>query len=89
MGPAAVLCQRGQSVWLHTTRDIKKVAACKVKPYKLVDREENKDMDKKVSKKVMLEDGLEDVDNLMDPEKEKLKYAIKLADVTSDNIGTN
>ena len=41
LGPAAVLCQRGQSVWLHTNRVIKKVAACKVKPYELVDRKEN------------------------------------------------
>ena len=89
LGPAAVLCQRGQSVWLHTNGDIKKVAACKVKPYELVDREENEDKDKKVSKKVMLEDRLEDVENLIDPEKEKLKDAMKLADVTSDNIGTN
>ena len=36
LGPAAVLCQRGQSVWLHTNGDIKKVAACKVKPYNLL-----------------------------------------------------
>ena len=55
----------------------------------MVNREENEDKDKKASKKVMLEDGLEDVENLMDPEKEKLKDAMKLADVTSDNIGTN
>ena len=39
LGPAAVLCQRGQSVWLHTHGDIKKVAACRVKPFQLVDRE--------------------------------------------------
>ena len=39
LGPASVLCQRGQSVWLHTNGDIKKVAACKVKPYDLVDTE--------------------------------------------------
>ena len=61
LGPAAVLCQRGQSVWLHMNRDIKKVAACKVKPYELVDRRENEDKNDEVSKKVMLEDGLEDV----------------------------
>ena len=44
------------------------MAACKVKPYELVDRRENKDKNDNVSKKVMLEDGLEDVENLMDPE---------------------
>ena len=28
LGPAAVICQRGQSMWLHTHGDLKKVAAC-------------------------------------------------------------
>ena len=40
------------------------MAACKVKPFQLVDRNSIKDS---VSKKVMLEDGLEDVQNLLDP----------------------
>ena len=39
MGPAAVLCHRGQSVWIHTHGDVKKVAACRVKLYQLMDRE--------------------------------------------------
>ena len=43
LGPAAVLCQRGSSVWLHSQGDIKKVAACRVKPYKLVDRESSRE----------------------------------------------
>ena len=37
----------------------------------------------------MLEDGLKDVESLMDPEKEIQRDAMKLAVVTSDNIGTN
>ena len=37
----------------------------------------------------MLEDGLKDVERLMDPEKEIQRDAMKLADVTYDNIGTN
>ena len=61
-----VLCQWGQSVWLHTNGNIKKVAACKVKPYELVDREAIKERGKQVSKPVMLEDSLESVENLMD-----------------------
>ena len=65
--------------------DIKKVAVCKVKPYELVDRRENEDKNDKVSKKVMLEDGLEDVENLMDPE-DKLKEAL-LEDEAKDKIG--
>ena len=39
LGPASVLCQRGQSVWIHTNGDIKKVAACKVKPFELIEEE--------------------------------------------------
>ena len=67
LGPAAVLCQRGQSVWLHTNGDIKKVAACKVKPFQLVDRGGVKDgSETSVSTKVMLEDGLEEVENLIE-----------------------
>ena len=55
----------GQSVLVHTISDIKKVAAYKVKPFKLqVDKESIKDS---VSKKVMLEDRLQDVENLLDP----------------------
>ena len=73
LGPAAVLCQRGQSVWIHTNGDIRKVAACKTKPYELIDRESKEykqqvDQDTKQgmknSKKVMLEDGLRDVEDL-------------------------
>ena len=37
LGPASVLYQRGQSVWIHTNGDIKKVAACKTKPYELLE----------------------------------------------------
>ena len=39
LGPAVVLCQRGQIVWLHTNGNIKKAAACIVKPYELIDRD--------------------------------------------------
>ena len=71
---------------MHTIGDIKKVAACKVKPFELLDRKENKEKDKKVSKKVMLEHGWEDVENLIEPEKEELKDAM-LADAVSYNMG--
>ena len=86
LGPAAVLCQRDQSVLLHTNGDIKKVAVCKVKPYELVDRKENEE--EEVSKKFMLDDGLEDVESLANPEKEELNDAL-LADTVSDNVGAN
>ena len=61
LGPASVLCQRGQSVWLHTNGDIRKVAACKVRPYELVDTKDLTDSQNSPKKKVvMLEDGLSD-----------------------------
>ena len=60
IGPALVVTQRGQSIYLHTHGDLKKIAACRVKPYELV----NSDKDKQNTKEVMKEDGLEDVDNL-------------------------
>ena len=37
----------------------------------------------------MLQDGLEDVENLIDSEKEKKRDAMRLADTTSDNIEMN
>ena len=36
----------------------------------------------------MLEDGLMDVEDLLDPEEETRKYAIKLIDAESDSVGT-
>ena len=41
IGPALVVTQRGQSVYLHTHGDLKKIAACRVKPYKLVNMDED------------------------------------------------
>ena len=57
IGPVLVLTQSGQSVYLHTHGDLKKIAACRVKPFELVDTEENE------HKEVMKENGLEDIDN--------------------------
>ena len=62
MGPATVLCQRGQSVYLHTHGDLKKIAACRLKPFELVSQDELEEF--AAVKEVMLEDGLEDVENL-------------------------
>ena len=60
IGPALVVTQRGQSVYLHTHGDLKRIAACRVKPYELV----NSDKEIHTTKEVMKEDGLEDIDNL-------------------------
>ena len=70
--------------------EIKKVAACKVKPYKLIERNTEADCKcVKEKKRVMLEDGLEDIENLMSLEKEEKREAMKTADAESDAVGTN
>ena len=89
LGPAAVLCHRGPSVWLHTIGDIKKVAACKVKPYELIDQDSMNCKCEKITNKFMLADGLEDVEIILDPERLKQRDEMKQADTTSDTIGTN
>merc|ERR1712002_857491 len=42
-GPASVICQRGNTVFLHANGEVRKLAACRVKPYELRERkvEEN------------------------------------------------
>ena len=62
IGPAAVVCQQGQSVYLHTHSDLKKIAACRVKPFELIDQDEDSVLEKK--KELMTKDGLEDVESL-------------------------
>ena len=60
IGRALVVTQRGQSVYLHTHGDLKKIAACRVKPFELVNSGENI----LKTKEVMKEDGLVDIDSL-------------------------
>ena len=73
-----MLCHRGQSVWLHTHGDIKKVAACQVKPFQLIDREAVKNESEQEAewRQVMLEDGLQDVDKIQDNLKDKEKDTV-------------
>ena len=58
LGPAVVVCQRGQRVYLHTYGDLKKIAACRVKPFRLLDMDEESAL-----MEVILKDGLKDVEN--------------------------
>ena len=84
-------------MWIHTNSDIKKVAACKTQPYELLDMEsqetpnppdsqESQDKKKKI---VMLEDGIGDGEDLLDPEKETRQYAMKMIDAETDNVGAH
>ena len=38
---------------------------------------------------VMLEDGLSDGEDVLDPEEEKRHYAMKMIDAEKDNVGTH
>lgn len=69
---------RGQSVWIHTNGDVKKVVACWVKPFQLVDRAKNESEENAEQRQVMLKDGLQDVDKLrkMDTLEEEEKDTI-------------
>ena len=42
-GPALVICQRGNTVFIHSNGQKVKVAMCKAKPYELQGREVNKE----------------------------------------------
>ena len=85
LGPASVLCQRGPSVWLHTNGDIKKVAACKVRPYELVDTENLASLKKSQKKKVvMMEDGLKDVDEEISESDETTHYFLDKEEENKD-----
>jgi len=39
-GPAEVIYQKGNAIFIHSNGDVKKIAACKVKPYDLKERTE-------------------------------------------------
>ena len=41
-GPGEVIYQKGNAVFIHSKGDVTKVAACKVKPYELKERNEEK-----------------------------------------------
>ena len=51
------------------------MVTCRVKPFQLIDSKSIKDSN---SKKVMLEDGLEDIKNLLDQEEARMKMRKKI-----------
>ena len=60
-------------MYLHTHGDLKRIASCRVKPFELVERTDEFAL---ASKEVILEDGLEDVKNL-------------LTNLKNDEVGAN
>ena len=55
-GPASVIYHKGNSVFIHANGEVRKVAACKVKPCELIDRK----VEEKEEKKPEKEEGKED-----------------------------
>ena len=59
-GPASVICQKGNMVFIHSNGQIVKVAMCKAKPYELqlreVNRQENNMVKDKDGKDILEED---------------------------------
>merc|ERR1711889_24350 len=65
-GPAEVIYQKGNAVFIHSNGDVKKVAACKVKPYDLNQRtEEEKEAnnDEEKSPEIIQKENKEDNDD--------------------------
>merc|ERR1712114_131168 len=62
-GPASVICQRGNTVYVHANGEVKKLAACRVKPCELRERksekkeEQNKERDEDKWNRWIEEDG--------------------------------
>ena len=62
-GPASVICQRGNAVYVHCNGEVRKVAACRAKPCELRERdpekkeEQNKEEDENKWNRWIEEDG--------------------------------
>ena len=74
-GPGGVIYQKGNTVFIHSNGDVKKVAECKVKPYELKERnEENKEENRDENRwNKMIEEDERVENNEMNDEKEEEK----------------
>merc|ERR1712163_92301 len=64
-GPGEVIYQKGNAVFIHSNGDVKKVAACKVKPYDLKEQteEEKEANNDKESPEIMEEEKMTENDD--------------------------
>ena len=51
-GPASVICQRGNAVFIHCNGEVRKVAACRAKPCELRERNSEKKEEQKIEEDV-------------------------------------
>merc|ERR1712115_641846 len=61
-GPREVIHQKGNVVFIHSNGDVKKVAVCKVKPYELKERTEEKKDEKRCPEIIEEENKVENDD---------------------------
>ena len=65
-GPAEVIYQKGNAIFIHGNGDVKKIAACKVKPYDLkerIEKENNPNNDEEKSPDIQEDNNSENIDN--------------------------
>merc|ERR1712243_489173 len=73
-GPGEVIYQKGNAVFIHSNGDVKKVAACKVKPYELKERKEESKKDEEVKldwNRIIEKDGKSEFGVVREDEKDK------------------
>ncbi len=78
--PGEVIYQKGNAVFIHSNRDVKKVAACKVKPYELKERkEENKEgkRDEDAWNKMIEEDERKENNEINEEKEDKQEVEIE------------
>ena len=84
-GPASVLCQKGQSVFVHANGEIRKVHTCKVKPYELMEREEE-DSEKWNNWKLKDDEEKEDEAGSKEDQKEKKEVEEDDEEIVEDGL---
>ena len=80
LSPVEIINHKDNKVWIYVNRNIQKVAAVKVKPYKLVPKKENKE------DKTEIVDKNKDVEEEQNKEMEEKSEAVKMVDKARDAI---
>ena len=81
LSPVEIINHKDNKEWIYVNRNIQKVAAVKVKPYKLVPKKENKE------DKTEIVDKNKDVEEEQNKEMEEKSEAVKMVDKARDAIG--
>ena len=80
LSPVEIINHKDNKEWIYVNRNIQKVAAVKVKPYKLVPKKENKE------DKTEIVDKNKDVEEEQNKEMEEKSEVVKMVDKARDAI---